>query len=827
MSEFPHVVDSDQVTCSVRNHTGSVLDNQQLARVPEDHFLCHYEKRCFPDCMCCDFFACDCQIKCPEGCTCLRDQDWSANVVECSAADLHRVPEVVPMDTTVLYLDGNNLTEMTPGVLVGRSRLRTLSARGSQIGKIANQSFAGLFELQVLDLGHNQLKHLLGHEFVGLSMLRELHLEHNQLVSMASNTFKSLRYLSLLTLDGNLLISFPIWELSSNPNLMLLTLADNWWQCDCDFVRKFRMFVDGNIDIIPDAARITCTSSDNQQLNQCSGVLGRGSEGSGGTGAFSFDQDYAMLPVAIGISVLFVGSVVAVLAAIKLRRNCLIWLHASYGIRLCPVAKNSKSSKDPILFDALVIYSVKDEKFVHDDLCKPLESASYRLCLHHRDLAGIYTSEAFKSALTASARLVLVLSQGFMATEWDHVRRELTLEDTAAIIVLASDTDRTELTSANPDAAKVIKTASSVLKWQHEKGEKKFFRRLRFQLPDPDLSKVRKKTAAVEGGAELDVSGVWTFSSSSADDSNARLISSPQPQAALFPAPPVKKQPHQCSTHYLAGAPSCNQQCNDYHQRSFSQGLTAMPNTRSCGTNVVVHHQRSISATANAVNKSHSFKHQRSSSSNLMGRQFPNADEDDSNEQHPPPPPPKVKQKHSFYNYQQQLDVSSLIYSNPPSILQRILSDTADPGAFLLQRLPPVGQADPAPKKATSSSSSLALIPLKAAADKRIPDHSAAHVRSTSLLETPGPRVPHYVRHDRSSSSAALEGTPKAIQRRSSVLLQQRTNAEKPLEHQARQPQRLQQHQRHQSALNLVQNDSSSPVHCRSASTPYNEGFVL
>ena len=51
---------------------------------PED-FLCPYEMHCFALCHCCEFYACDCDMKCPHGCRCFHDPTWSANIVDCSA----------------------------------------------------------------------------------------------------------------------------------------------------------------------------------------------------------------------------------------------------------------------------------------------------------------------------------------------------------------------------------------------------------------------------------------------------------------------------------------------------------------------------------------------------------------------------------------------------------------------------------------------------------------------------------------------------------------------------------------------------------------------
>ena len=130
---------------------------------------------------------------------------------------------------------------------------------------IDNGTFADLDHLARLHLGHNNLKQLFGNEFAtdsasGLALsLRELYLHHNRLVSIAPDTFKPLTQLATLRLEGNLLIEFPIWVLSSNTYLQSLTLSSNWWDCQCSFYRKFRMFIDSlGSNVVKDASQITC-----------------------------------------------------------------------------------------------------------------------------------------------------------------------------------------------------------------------------------------------------------------------------------------------------------------------------------------------------------------------------------------------------------------------------------------------------------------------------------------------------------------------------------------------------------------------------------------
>ena len=802
-SHFPHVVDMDRISCSVLNNQTTTIQKKPLTHVPREQFLCRYDSHCLPGCMCCDFFACDCQIRCPKECRCFRGADWATNVVQCSdGGHVATLPDGVPMDATEIYLDRNNFTSLEAGMLVGRTRLKKLSVRHSHVSTIQNQTFGGLAGLQVLLLDHNQLQHLYGHEFLGLRNLRRLHLNHNQLVSIQQDTFKRLKKLTQLKLDNNLLISFPIWELSSNPSISALTLADNWWRCDCDFVRKFRMFIDGKPEgVVEDAKNITCdtrTSSDAEDSvggglrEECSGILN----------GFHYEKTFGndTAPLVVGVAVAAVLLLVAVAVALKAREPLQIWLHDKYGIRICRATQKKKAGDDEnaTLFDALVIYSLKDEKLVTGELVKSLEP-SYRLCLHHRDLSGIYTSEAFKSAMAASEWQIIILSEGLLATEWDYVKDLLIAN---CLIVVA---DGMDVKIEDQKVRTFMKSAKRVVKWR----EPAFWRKLRYFLPDPT------KVITKEGGAELDVSGAWTFTNTTQESnpdstaaSTARLITSPATatganasedgqhyggttsmlsmlqQHGNFPAPPIKKQPHQCSTHYLAGAPSS------------PQTRSPCPATRSCGTNfgnLQHHHQRSSSAV---VARNDSFNHARSSS--YAAHASPMVKVGDGTPKGPQPtPPPKFANRNSVYN---------------------------DAGASFMSRLQQCAAAENVLKfgsghelrrPSSPPMSSLAMIPLRA-------NNLNHHQRSTSLLDPAASAASaagggRYAKHGRSVSNlspmnSGTAATPRLIKapvtRTSSMMV---SAAAAAAAGGTRQPQgRTLTH--HMSASNLVQQPTRPPT---------------
>lgn len=105
--QYPRVMDLDTIYCKL-------LQTRQMTYIPlveaepTRHFLCKYKTHCFALCHCCDFDACDCEMTCPNNCTCYHDQSWSTNIVECSTLEnrLTHIPENVPMDTTEVYIDG-------------------------------------------------------------------------------------------------------------------------------------------------------------------------------------------------------------------------------------------------------------------------------------------------------------------------------------------------------------------------------------------------------------------------------------------------------------------------------------------------------------------------------------------------------------------------------------------------------------------------------------------------------------------------------------------------------------------------------------------------
>jgi hypothetical protein len=249
------VDDLDRVACSLQSGEVLAVDD-----VHADQFVCQYKTHCFALCMCCDFYACDCRMQCPEGCSCFHDSSWSTNVIECSARNHTQVPLLIPMDATVVRMDGNELGDVDTQSFIGRRRVTALYLNSSRITSLSSQSFSGLGSLEVLHLEDNELKEIRSQDFSSIgSALRELYLQNNDIVSIGEAAFESLTSLTILKLDGNLLTHFPIWSvMASHPLLVGLTLAENMWSCECDFMTQFSAFLLTHESRVPDAARVKC-----------------------------------------------------------------------------------------------------------------------------------------------------------------------------------------------------------------------------------------------------------------------------------------------------------------------------------------------------------------------------------------------------------------------------------------------------------------------------------------------------------------------------------------------------------------------------------------
>ena len=509
----PKVMDLDNVQCRLNNRQ-SHENTLPIMQVQSSEFLCPYQAHCFALCMCCEFFACDCRMQCPEGCSCFHDSTWSANVIQCSSRGHREVPPLIPMDATSIYLDGNNFTgTLESQAFIGRKRVTSLFLNASMISAINNQTFNGLTELEVLHLEDNLIHSLQGYEFGNLTSLQELYLQRNKLAYIDSNTFSALVSLQVLYLHDNLLTLQPVWELPTlMPSLQVLTLSGNPWSCQCDFVQSFVMFTNQvSESLIIDKSGIQCHpgGAKSDQNDGESATLTQqqparfflSDANSTCTDAMAItlnDRSWSqVLSIAVCTIALCIVVAVASIILFVFRTPLRVWMHAKYGIRVCSSAsircccctsvstrrhKNSGNNREK-LYDAFVSYALKDEDFVQQVLMAQLEQnedPGYKLCLQYRDLPhNSSITDTYPSISSLCAKQVLVVSLSYLENEWPRIKYSIqNLRKWRPLIILIEELSSLDL-AKSPEFNLLMKTAT-VLKWS----ETGFWNKLKYYLPD-------------------------------------------------------------------------------------------------------------------------------------------------------------------------------------------------------------------------------------------------------------------------------------------------------------------------------------------------------
>lgn len=472
-----------------------------LVEADNEQFLCPYSTHCFALCQCCDFDACDCEMTCPDNCTCFHDSAWSKNIAVCSNSGFEDLPEKLPMDATEIFLDGNYFPELNSHTFIGRKNLKVLHLNSSQIHTIQNRTFNGLKSLTGLHLQDNQLTSLEGYEFEALVNLRELYLENNLIEKVSNITFQFLRSLEVLHLQGNKIADFQVWQLALNPFLMSVKLAENVWSCECEFVDKFKSWMSVLGPKVNDADNVKCIGSEKETIvltavPTCERSIDDSENEVAGNSAlaktrvqeFVISEDY--LPLMAATLATFAVILLLLLAAFVYRNTLRVWIHAKYGVRVFdsidPEEGGSEDVDNNKLFDAFVSYSPKDDIFVREILSGELDrpELGYRTCLHYRDLptAPTFVADTLLRATEVSKRTILVLSENFLKSEWSRYdyksgfHQAMRSGRKKLIVIVFGDLAGRDI---DPDLRLYLKT-NLVLNW----GDKLFWQKLRYALPD-------------------------------------------------------------------------------------------------------------------------------------------------------------------------------------------------------------------------------------------------------------------------------------------------------------------------------------------------------
>ncbi|KAF7280648.1 hypothetical protein GWI33_005616 [Rhynchophorus ferrugineus] len=135
---------------------------------------------------------------CPSGCSC------DGTVVDCSNRNLKEIPKDIPLYTTELLLQDNELGRIKSDGLFGRlPNLMKLDLRRNFITGIEENAFEGASKISELQLSDNKLMEIHNKMFLGLHNLKILSLNSNQITCVMPGSFDPLQNLQTLNLVQN------------------------------------------------------------------------------------------------------------------------------------------------------------------------------------------------------------------------------------------------------------------------------------------------------------------------------------------------------------------------------------------------------------------------------------------------------------------------------------------------------------------------------------------------------------------------------------------------------------------------------------------------
>ncbi|NP_001030147.1 slit homolog 1b precursor [Danio rerio] len=172
----------------------------------------------------------DCNSKpvCPPKCRC------EATVVDCSNLRLTKFPEHLPLSTTELRLNNNDLSILeATGLFRPLTHLKKINLSNNKITEIEDGAFEGASSVVELHLTANLLVSVRGGMFRGMDGLRMLMLRNNHIRCVHNSSFSGLQNVRLLSLYDNQLSTIMPGAFDSLPNLSTLNLLANPFSCDC------------------------------------------------------------------------------------------------------------------------------------------------------------------------------------------------------------------------------------------------------------------------------------------------------------------------------------------------------------------------------------------------------------------------------------------------------------------------------------------------------------------------------------------------------------------------------------------------------------------
>ena len=305
---------------------------------------------------------------CPEKCLCfVRSLDRKV-IVDCKGRNLVTMPRKVPRGPIELQLQNNNIRRIPP--------------------------------------------------YPYMENVTALYLTHNKIELLNASTLSRLRRIKVLFLDSNKLTALP----SNIENLTFTTLAlhHNFFKCDCTakWMKKWLIRKKAHIQNIEN---VLCNSENAQgraiyTLPDEAFVCKEEKQVSNNTHTTIKEKTFKIIAFTFGCF-LVVCAVVFILAY-KYRGEVKVFIYTHFNWHPFDRIDDSDPTK---IYDAFVSYSGADWEWVVNTLQERLETHDppYKLCIHDRDfLAGAPIQENIMNSVNQSKRMLMVLSQNFIRSEW-------------------------------------------------------------------------------------------------------------------------------------------------------------------------------------------------------------------------------------------------------------------------------------------------------------------------------------------------------------------------------------------------------------------------
>ncbi|KAG5681174.1 hypothetical protein PVAND_010632 [Polypedilum vanderplanki] len=443
----------------------------------------------------------------------------------------------------VLYLNDSNIHTIANGTFDELKSLRVLHLNRNQLKRLHGNEFKELQLLNELYLDHNKLTHIGDNAFSHMKFLRTIDLSDNRLVD-----FNPITQLSTASRSGML--------------SQVYLDGDNKWNCDCKSLVQLIEWIKNRSNNF-NVQRMLCNDNRivGDVLNNCHLIMNTnifGNEFATPPSSLnSLQQQHSTInannvhrhhpfsnvgsggyiPLFAAILVTVITSALLIALVCIFRQDVKLWAFSKYGIRFGGdgTSKNSGNGKKQILnhhrynanaattaadeeyyaekiYDAYCIYSINDTDLLTQILLPEMQNLGYNVSLfnHHnkpimaRDNFQVtnYLIDTLKTGTDASHKLVIVLSFNFLQTEWcdnnfrcamqaliDSMMNQRTNKNIILILTVP-----VQIIQMDPLLQLLIRTCT-IICW----GEKRFWTKLRYALPDVSNDKKYINTSYADG----------------------------------------------------------------------------------------------------------------------------------------------------------------------------------------------------------------------------------------------------------------------------------------------------------------------------------------